>query len=190
MRRINRTGQRIGRLTVVSFSRSRQDVGDSGRKRLLWNCVCDCGNSTEIEGSNFYAGHTLSCGCLSREQQKEKAEKSGAAFSALLNEYKQSARKNGVVFFLSDNEFRKLTSSDCYYCGQKPEGIRWSASRRESYSFNGVDRKEGILGYSLDNCVSCCWDCNEMKSDRSHEEFLNKIEKIFYRRIKEVVDAS
>ncbi len=45
------------------------------------------------------------------------------------------------------------------------------------YIFNGVDRKDGG-DYTLENSVPCCWDCNEMKSDRSCEEFLNKAKKI------------
>ena len=31
---------------------------------------------------------------------------------------------------------------------------------------HGLDRKDSDLGYTFDNCVPCCWDCNRVKSDR------------------------
>lgn len=172
----DRTGQRMGRLVAVSFSRIR--ITSARRKKVYWNCICDCGNNAEVEASNFKVGHTLSCGCLLLDKAREKAEHSGAAFGTLWNDYRQKARKTGIKFLLTKEELKQLTSSDCYYCGEKPSRIRWSTSKREKYTFNGVDRKDGG-DYTLINSVPCCWDCNEMKSDRSHEEFLDKIKRIY-----------
>ena len=35
---------------------------------VIWKCMCDCGNLTEVSASNLMRGHTLSCGC--RHQSK------------------------------------------------------------------------------------------------------------------------
>lgn len=57
-RRIDLTGKRFGRLTVLSF----EDVTNG--KNAKWRCLCDCGNYTLAQGSHLKAGNTRSCGCL------------------------------------------------------------------------------------------------------------------------------
>lgn len=37
----------------------------------MWNCECDCGNTTIVCGSSLRKGHTRSCGCLVRETTRE-----------------------------------------------------------------------------------------------------------------------
>lgn len=54
------TGQRFGRLVMVSFiERKTTDV--------YWSAVCDCGNVVRVCVSNVRTGHTRSCGCLRQE---------------------------------------------------------------------------------------------------------------------------
>lgn len=55
--RIDITGQRYGRLTVISYS---------GNQR--WLCRCDCGNYKDIIGSQLRGEITKSCGCIHSEQ--------------------------------------------------------------------------------------------------------------------------
>jgi hypothetical protein len=60
--KINLTGQKFGRLTVIS----KNAIGlRNGSAR--WNCVCDCGNKTVVTTSNLINIHTGSCGCLWKE---------------------------------------------------------------------------------------------------------------------------
>ena len=40
---------------------------------------------------------------------------------------------------------------------------------------NGIDRINSDKGYTIDNCVPCCAQCNHMKLDYTTEEFLTKI---------------
>ena len=58
------TGQRFGRLTVIAHVGYR-------RKYALWQCECDCGNSTIVIGSDLRRGNTQSCGCLARDRSSE-----------------------------------------------------------------------------------------------------------------------
>lgn len=55
---IDLTGQRFGRLTVVS--RGDQDAGG----RATWNVLCDCGTRRQVAGYSLRAGLSKSCGCL------------------------------------------------------------------------------------------------------------------------------
>jgi len=62
---IDLTGQRFGRLVVVS----KAENSNSGHAR--WNCICDCGVEAIVFGCNLRSGCTKSCGCLQREKTSE-----------------------------------------------------------------------------------------------------------------------
>lgn len=51
------TGNRYGMLTVIGSA-------PSEGKGSRWACVCDCGNTVTVLGSNLRKGHHKSCGCL------------------------------------------------------------------------------------------------------------------------------
>ena len=54
------TGQRFGRLTAVRPTEER-----SGRS-VVWECVCDCGNTAFVAAGRLKSGDTKSCGCVKR----------------------------------------------------------------------------------------------------------------------------
>lgn len=68
MKRIDRTGIRYGRLTVIGLDRVEKCC-------TFWKCRCDCGNITVVSGGKLHSGKTKSCGCLklenSRRQRKQ-----------------------------------------------------------------------------------------------------------------------
>jgi hypothetical protein len=61
------SGNRFGRLTAIDVA---------GRKKyksgtvILWNCLCDCGNSIITSSQSLIKGYTKSCGCLKAELNK------------------------------------------------------------------------------------------------------------------------
>ena len=55
--RIDLTGQRFGKLVVTSFYR----VAKGGA--AVWNCLCDCGNTTTGRAADMKSGKKVSCGC-------------------------------------------------------------------------------------------------------------------------------
>lgn len=60
------TGQRYGRLTVVSLASHDNGI-------VFWNCVCDCGSQKIAKASELRSGHTSSCGCLLKESRRKNA---------------------------------------------------------------------------------------------------------------------
>lgn len=64
--RIDLTGGRYGRLTVIKLSD--KQIPSSKSKRF-WECLCDCGNTKVVEGYWLTNGNILSCGCLRKEHQ-------------------------------------------------------------------------------------------------------------------------
>lgn len=78
------TGQRFGRLTVISFFEKRKRP--SGSTKYMWECRCDCGNIIVVNADNLKSGHVKSCKCLRTEistvrilRQAEKNVKHGLA---------------------------------------------------------------------------------------------------------------
>jgi hypothetical protein len=55
---IDRTGQRFGKLVAV------EQAGRSASKKVLWKCVCDCGNESIVDACSLVTGNTTSCGCV------------------------------------------------------------------------------------------------------------------------------
>lgn len=51
-------GQKYGHLKVISKAESYSN----GQAR--WNCVCDCGKTSTVSGSNLRRGKQQSCGCM------------------------------------------------------------------------------------------------------------------------------
>lgn len=60
MRRIDMSGQKFGRLTVVDYAYTKNG-------NAHWNCLCECGNNTIVDGSEMRRGFTVSCGCYRKE---------------------------------------------------------------------------------------------------------------------------
>jgi hypothetical protein len=58
--RIDLTGQKFGRWTVLSFALFRSGAAH-------WLCRCACGIEREINSQHLRAGKTTSCGCYKRE---------------------------------------------------------------------------------------------------------------------------
>lgn len=64
MKFIDLTGQKFGRLTVQRPIR--------GGKRIMWECLCDCGSITQTSGPRLKRGETRSCSCFKREKQSDR----------------------------------------------------------------------------------------------------------------------
>ena len=56
-----KAGDRFGRLTAIRATEERQ------AKSVVWECRCDCGETTYVRASLLKSGHTTSCGCIKRE---------------------------------------------------------------------------------------------------------------------------
>jgi len=69
--RLDRIGERFGRLTIKRF------IGTNKYWQGIWECECDCGNTTTVHYSNLHSGTTKSCGCLKKESTIKRNTKHG-----------------------------------------------------------------------------------------------------------------
>lgn len=59
--RVDLTGKKYGRLTVVSVSHRDK------HREYHWLCKCECGTEKVLKMDDFKNGETRSCGCLQLE---------------------------------------------------------------------------------------------------------------------------
>lgn len=90
------TGKRFGRLTVIGRSEKRM------HQAVLWECKCDCGNTTFLIAYRLESGMTKSCGCLKKEylynHGKGRAiDLTGQRFGRLTALRPTEERRHGVV---------------------------------------------------------------------------------------------
>ena len=171
----NIAGQKFGRLTAISRAPNDKKI------QATWNCKCDCGKERIVVGYKLLSGNIKSCGCWWIENIKNQKRKPPgySGMMQLIWQYKRSAKRKNHSYNLSDDQFKKLTSGNCYYCGASPSRVRSNGGRAHAaYTYNGIDRKDNNLGYTLENSVSCCFTCNDWKSNMPYDDFLLHIEKI------------
>lgn len=64
------TGMKFGRLTIL------QRIPNLPNSRVTrWQCKCECGNIVEVNRNNLLHGHSLSCGCLAKENVAKRCKK-------------------------------------------------------------------------------------------------------------------
>ncbi len=99
-----------------------------------------------------------------------------AGFNRILYNAQRGAMNRKIVWDLTDEQARGIFDRDCFYCGDRPKLITQLPDRKApiKYAFNGIDRIDSSKGYTTDNTVSCCTQCNYMKRNYSQGDFLRK----------------
>lgn len=178
-------GKKIGMLTVVRDSGNRDENGG----HVMWECLCDCGNTTCVNGSRLRKGRTRSCGCLvSKNLVGEKFWK------LTVKEYTGISTKLGHKIWLCEcecgNEHKVATGHlqrgmvrSCGCLKKGPSNIsehkQWRKTILNKFgnqcNFCGVGGEEKTLNvhhmnnwdkfiserFSLDNGVPLCNDCHK-----------------------------
>ncbi len=152
-------GSKIGMLTILK----EYDTRDPNGKRMF-QVQCDCGIVKDI---SIHYG-MKSCGCLKRISKIPEKD--------LFTRYRRNSIKKNKQFNLSIDQFKGLIYSNCHYCGSSPD----SKLRVINSDLHlGIDRIDSNNGYTMDNCVSCCSNCNYAKRTLSYKEFMLLIKSIY-----------
>uniref|UniRef100_A0A6H2A4R9 Putative HNH endonuclease n=1 Tax=viral metagenome TaxID=1070528 RepID=A0A6H2A4R9_9ZZZZ len=173
---IDLTGQKFKRWTVIK--RVYPNTNDNKAK---WLCKCKCGVERAVSGHNLKLGISNSCGCLNRENlaKVNRLSPGLSNMRGLILKYKITAKNKGFKYTLTEEQFTKLTSSNCYYCGEIPKQIKKQNNTYGNYIYNGIDRVDNNLGYTPENTVSCCKLCNYKKSDMTLQDFQDWIRRVY-----------
>lgn len=174
----NLTNQQFGQLLALHPTDKRSQA-----KSIIWNCKClNCGQEKEVSAIKLKNKEVRSCGCMEHVREY-RTPKGSSGFNSLFCAYKKGAIRRGLEFNLTKKEVKDLVSQDCTYCGIEPRqviyGSRDKAREHGKFIYNGIDRVNSSLGYSIENCVTCCIKCNRAKMALSESEFITLIAKIY-----------
>jgi 5-methylcytosine-specific restriction endonuclease McrA len=174
-----RSGQKFERLTVISYT-------DRPNKKGEYKCVCNCGKIVYVRTWALKTGKSKSCGCKMKEDVSKRflLPNNLGVINDLYRNYKKSADKRNYEFKISLEEFQILIESECYYCKEQNSLSPYGHSKKSNYRYNGIDRIDNNIGYTLDNSVPCCKICNNSKSTLNIEEFKNWIIKVYNNYVK------
>lgn len=170
------SGVKFGRLTAVSFNRRENGY-------TYWNYKCDCGNEVIRASYHVNRGSTRSCGCLNKDwlgklAKLQTLKDNQSCRNRLYRNYKRAAISRGFTFDLTIEDFEHFLDKPCYYCGNS-FGNEIKQGKKGVLRYNGIDRTNNFIGYTVKNCVTCCYKCNKMKMNLDEKEFLEQINKIY-----------
>lgn len=135
--------QRFGRLVVV------EKIGVVNH-RVLWKCVCDCGNECNVTTHDLTSGKKKSCGCLKRENKSmyihgKSKERIHKEWRGILHRCKNP----------SASHYENYGGRGITVCDEWKEDfmVFYEWSMQNGYADNlTLDRKDNDKGYSPDNC--------------------------------------
>ena len=179
-RRVINIGEKIGKLTTLN----RISIPSKYGTKIKFKCLCECGIECVVQATHLRTGHTTSCGCQQRllDKIKHRKEAGYSIITQLIQSYKYGAKTRNLSWEINRDEFINLINGKCDYCGRPPTNIR--ELKGNILSWNGIDRINNKLGYTIKNSIPCCTFCNRAKNNKSKEEFLNMIQKIYNYSIK------
>ena len=157
-KKLDLTGQRYGSLVVIN--EAKPHYTPAGRKKIMWNCQCDCGNMTIVETSNLRNGHTTSCGC-----KCGRTDKTGQRFGRLVTIKKLPGGKylcqcdcGNIV----EVETGNLTTGNTQSCGclQKERSSKASFKSLIGQRFGKLTVIERVANNRFNHvCYKCQCDC-------------------------------
>lgn len=98
---IDITGEKFGKLTPIKV------VGKNKRRQLMWECKCDCGNTTVTCGSEMRLGRVLSCGCLRDDVTPIRRDTKTPKYN-LTNKYGIGYTSRGIEFYFDLEDYDKI----------------------------------------------------------------------------------
>jgi hypothetical protein len=147
------TGQKFGRLTVISFSHK------TAGKNSCWHCLCDCGGKAIVRTGSLKDGKSKSCGCIredvSRARENRQVLHGSSAYDIWLNMKARCYNKNannykyyggrGITicnrwlnsfdFFIADMGVRPSTNHSIDRINNggnyEPDNCRWAAKKEQ-----------------------------------------------------------
>lgn len=131
-------------------------LGKEGLHANCKSCMKDYRVATKERIALSYKGY--------RDRNKDRINASNRQYYQSLKgrygSYKNNAKKRGISFDLTIEQFESFWQRNCTYCGEEIGSI-------------GIDRIDSSKGYQLENCVPCCTICNVVKMEHDLS-FLNE----------------
>lgn len=149
---------------------------------------CTCGTKFTRRGNDLLRkkGY-ISCGC-SRNLYQRLDNPTDSLRNSVVLAYKTNANKKNLEFRLTDEEVISYFDKPCHYCGilnynsthtRKRKDRKFYKDRQFTFNYNGIDRIDSSIGYTKENCITCCKICNISKNNLSEKEFLDWLKRAY-----------
>lgn len=165
-------------IRIYMYERKKLQKSKYKKRETVYVFKCNsCENELHLRKPDFKKCTGLCRGCSNDKSAKERGYLyRKKPYEALFNIFKRKTIKSGKINDISYEQFVKFTEqNNCFYCYSSVFWTEYNVSENGS-SYN-LNRKNNTLGYTADNCVVCCWKCNESKKDNfSHEEWYGMTE--------------
>lgn len=139
------TGNKSGKLTALRPTGEKSSNGD-----MLWIFSCDCGGSTISTIGRFNYGHVKSCGCLLKDNVKNREDYHGMQDTNTYNSWRKMRERCNNP---NDILFENYGAVGIKVCDE------WNESFLRFYEDMGdcpegftIDRVDTSKGYYLENC--------------------------------------
>ena len=146
MKKIDLTNKKINNLTVI------KKYGTNKRNEVIWECKCDCGNTTYVITSKLNNGHTKSCGCHRINETIKRNYKHGLSHSRLYQTWYNMNGRCYKKFFGSYQDYggRGITVCDEW----KNDFLKfYEWAMKNGYNDNlTIDRIDVNGNYEPSNC--------------------------------------
>lgn len=173
------TGKRFGRWCVTSMAPKRG-------KKIVWNCLCDCGQSKVILGESLRIGVSKSCGCYRDELAKEMGGQNFKGHEDIsggyFNRIKHEAGKRGLEFdltiqflwelYLQQDKRCKLSNVPIVFIRNYERDLKKGQTA-------SLDRIDSSKGYIEGNVQWVHKDVNFMKYTLDQSRFLEYVKLIY-----------
>lgn len=179
---IDLTNKLVGKLQVLDYVFKKDG---KHQNRWVWKCQCSCGElcyvRTTLLTNETPQNHCIKC---SRKERLSKVILGGflSIRNRVYRNYKRTAKQRNYNFELSFEQFDRLISQPCYYCGCAPKehkGEQCYTYNKGIFKRNGVDRLKNSIGYTIENTVACCKQCNTAKMDMPLNQFYSWVYNLF-----------
>jgi len=136
---VDRRGQRFGRLLVI------EEAGRNALKKVMWQCLCDCGKKTVVPSGCLVTGNTTSCGCF----LQEKITKHGGWKKSSYNTWRAMMRRCNNP---KDKDYPRYGGVGIVVCPEWCNYLRFEADMGEPIGNQTLDRKNPYGNYEPGNC--------------------------------------
>lgn len=161
-------GDVYGQLVVVGKSDSRASDGSP-----YWKFTCsDCGDENLRTWTELRRKRDR-CWKSCRDRISD-----DSPIKSLHYNYVHGASNRSLEWGLSFDEFARMISLPCHYCGSEPMAVYKKEASRKGITYNGIDRVDNSIGYLQGNVVPCCKFCNMAKSRWGLDDFTAWLDRV------------
>ena len=170
----NLIGKKTGKLLIL------KEIGRNKRQEVIWECICNCGNITQITTAYFNSGKKTSCGC----SLKEKGEKSKTwtgykeISGTLIAIAKSGAVKRNLEFNVTNEDLWEQFLKQERKCALTGIILTFSpgqskTNKERTLGTASLDRIDSNKGYIKDNIQWVHKDINLMKNKFNQDYFIS-----------------